>query len=202
MKINQSAIASIALLSFFSSVMADDKPTVTEMSGGGIFQNIGPDGLTTVTIRNTNPDGSIRTTIYVEGAKPTETEMVGGGIFQNIGPDGLTTVTIRNTNPDGSIRTTIYVEGPEPTVTEMVSGGVSQNIGPDGLTTVTIRNRNPDGSISTTIRVEGPESTTPATGYESQPESTKTGYETETIDNAGVKLSFSMLSGLFALFAI
>jgi hypothetical protein len=90
----------------------------------------------------------------------------------------------------------------EPTVTEMVSGGVSQNIGPDGLTTVTIRNRNPDGSISTTIRVEEPESTTPATGYESQPESTKTGYETETIDNAGFKLSFSMLSGLVALFAI
>jgi hypothetical protein len=107
------------------------------------------------------------TATSVEGPKPTVTEMSGGGIYRNIGPDGLITVTIRNTNPDGSIRTTIYVE-----------------------------------RMSTTTSVGGSESTPPATGYESQPESTKPGYETETINNAVVKLSFSMLSGLVALLAI
>ena len=90
----------------------------------------------------------------------------------------------------------------EPTGTEMVSGGVSQNIGEDGLTTVTIRNTNPDGSVSTTIRVLHLESISRPTGYESQSESTIPEYETDAVYSEGLKVTFSMLSGLVAFFAI
>jgi hypothetical protein len=153
-------------------------------------------------MRNTNPDGSVSTTIRVLKPEPTGTEMVSGGVSLNIGEDGLTTVTIRNTNPDGSVSTTIEVLKPEPTGTVIVSGGLSQNIGEDGLTTLTMRNTNPDGSVSTTIRVLHLESISRPTGYESQSESTIPEYETDAVYSEGLKVTFSMLSGLVAFFAI
>jgi hypothetical protein len=155
MRINLSAVASVALLSFFSFVMADGERITTKFE--------------------TNADGSVRTIIEEVGVAMVETEI------ESETDKVAESEPVSIVEPEAGVQPVVVIESELVTVFE------------------TVYEPEPEIAIKTVYEIV--ESPLP-TGHESQPESTKPGYETETVDNAVVKLSFSMLSGLVALFAI